>query len=194
MWIIGTRAWESIKTKCLKKDGVKTEELAKIGMLETEFGKWKLLVSDGDAKGWEKRESEGEDVTPTAVAKEVIGLRPRARYPNDEGDEKGTGHVARGRRREGSSANEDNGDWRRLFDVAPLPRDPPIREGVNRRPPKPLPIRRERFREGGAARWRPLRNSSVVLRYIRNSRRWPFFALSRAKGRAVFAPRLYAEI
>lgn len=34
---------------------MKTEELAKIGMLETEFGKWKLLVSDGDAKGWEKR-------------------------------------------------------------------------------------------------------------------------------------------
>lgn len=102
------------------------------------------------------KESEGEDVTPTAVAKEVIGLRPRARYPNDEGDEKGT-DVARGRRREGSSANEDNGDWRRLFDVAPLRRDPPIREGVNRPPPEPLPIRRGKFREGGAARWRPLR-------------------------------------
>lgn len=88
------------------------------------------------------KESEDEDVTPTAVAKEVIGLRPRARYPNDEGDEKGT-DVARGRRREGSSANEDNGDWRRLFDVAPLPRVPPIREGVSRPPPEPLPILRE---------------------------------------------------
>lgn len=36
------------------------------------------------SKGWEKRarvESKGEDVTPTAVAKEVIGLRPCARYP-----------------------------------------------------------------------------------------------------------------
>lgn len=106
-----------------------------------------MLVSDGDAKGWEE-ESEGEDVTPTAVAKEVIGLRPRARYPNDEGDEKGT-DVARGRRREGSSANEDNGDWRRLSDVTPLPRVPPIREGVSRPPLEPLPILQEDRACGG---------------------------------------------
>lgn len=96
-------------------------------------------------------ENEGEDVTPTAVAKEVIGLRPCARYPNDEGDEKGT-DVARGRRREGSSANEDNGDWRRLFDVAPLPRVPPIREGVSRPPPESLPVSYGKIARGGRNR------------------------------------------
>lgn len=40
-------------------------------------------------------ESEGEDVTPTAVAKEVIGLRPCARYSN-----RGRGESAEGYRRD----------------------------------------------------------------------------------------------
>lgn len=139
-------------------------------------------------------ESEGEDVTPTAVAKEVIGLRPCARYPNDEGDEKGT-DVARGRRREGSSANEDNGDWRRLFDVAPLPRVPPIREGGESTPAEdPSCILREDCARGALSPGDGDPSEIRVSYCAIFERRWPFFALSRAKGRAVFAPRLYAKI
>lgn len=77
-------------------------------------------------------ESEGEDVTPTAVAKEVIGLRPCARYPNRGRRREPTGHPAKGRRREGLSVDEGGDDWRRPSDAAPLPRAPPIREGVSR--------------------------------------------------------------
>ena len=86
-------------------------------------------------KGWEKRarvESEGKDVTPTAVAKEVIGLRPCARYPNRGRCREPAGHPAEGRRREGLSVDEGGDDWRRPSDAAPLSRTPPIREGVSR--------------------------------------------------------------
>lgn len=54
------------------------------------------------------------------------------------------GHPSEGRRREGLSVDEGDDDWRRPSDAAPLPRAPPIREGVNRSfAEAPLPSPRE---------------------------------------------------
>lgn len=149
-------------------------------------------ISGGDAKGRRdgREESEGEDVTPTAVAKEVIGLRPCARYPN-RGRRR---EPAEGRRREGLSVDEGGDDWRRPSDAAPLSRAPPIREGVSRplgreSPPTILAAGGDGKRGGAAACGaRPLRNSSAVYP------RWPFLAPSRIGEREraspLFAPRL----
>lgn len=89
-----------------------------------------------------------------------------------------------GRRREGSSVDEDAGDWRRPRDATPLPPVPPIREGVSR------PFRRCPPTAGRSDARDPSEISSVVLRY--RASRWPFFALSACERASVFAPRLYA--
>lgn len=169
---------------------------------------WRAAVVCGkgrvDGRG-ARVESEGEDVTPTAVAKEVIGLRPCARYPNraprvSRGRRREPTRRRRGRRRRAVSADEDGDDWRRRADATPLPRAPPIRVGVNPRPPAyPLlyhPAPREGARRGpsgGARATDPFRNSSVVLRYNGETRRrWPFFApffQARKGGERVFARR-----
>lgn len=144
------RGERSIKIKGLEEDGLK-RKLGKLGT-GSEF-EWKFVDfwRCKGSKGWEKRarvESKGEDVTPTAVAKEVIGLRPCARYPN------------RGRRREPTGDTRPRGADARVYrwtraatiggDRPTLPRAPPIREGVSRPfagcPPTTLAAGRSRAR------------------------------------------------
>lgn len=84
--------------------------------------------------------NEGEDVIPTAVAKEVIGLRPCARYPEHEedralkGSDDETPRVA-----EGAAADAPDGRGpstiggnRRPDDIARHFVFPPIRRGESR--------------------------------------------------------------
>lgn len=153
-------ARDRLKSNVLKEGGLKRK--LGTGSSSAEVQSRRFLVGECKGpKGWEKRarvESEGKDVTPTAVAKEVIGLRPCARYPNRGRRREPTGHPAEGRRREGLSVDEGGDDWRRLSDAAPLSRTPPIREGVSR-PFAGGPLlsspRGEMTRAGVQQRWCP---------------------------------------
>lgn len=147
-----------------------------VGSSESSIAGGEMRRVEGMGEERARVESKDEDVTPTAVAKEVIGLRPCARYPNRGRRREPTGHPAEGRRREGFAVAEGGDDWRRPSVAAPLPRAPPIREGVSRPfvgAPLLLSPREDRAR---GVQQRDADPFEIRVSYRAIGPRWPFFA------------------